>query len=103
MHKEKWVSPYNGGAELAGCGGGEGNFAKKAVLELGRLQVVATVSCTACSAYQSSLLWYVANGMCAAQKVCEGWVYEAHLTDLYLFSLGKRMCPTPMQEQKAWV
>ena len=36
-------------------------------------------------------------------EVCEGWVYEAHLTDLYLFSLGKRMCPTPMQEQKAWV
>ena len=43
VHKEKWVSPYNGGAELAGCGGGEGNFAKKAALERGRLQVYATV------------------------------------------------------------
>jgi hypothetical protein len=43
VHNEKWVSPYNGGVELAGCGGGEGSFAKQAVLERSRLQVTATV------------------------------------------------------------
>ena len=102
VHKEKWVSPYNGGAELAGCGGGEGNFAKKAALELGRLQVVATVSCTARSAYQSSLLWYVANGMCAAQKymkdgfmrrislicVCSVWEEDVYHPNAGAKSLG---------------
>ncbi len=39
MHNEKWVSPYNGGAELAGCGGGEGTFAKKPALEQSLLEV----------------------------------------------------------------
>ncbi|CAL5224952.1 g7722 [Coccomyxa viridis] len=33
VHNEKWVSPYNGGAELAGCGGGERTFAKRPALE----------------------------------------------------------------------
>ena len=97
------MSPYNGGAELAGCGGGEGNFAKKAALEHGRLQVFATVSCTACSTYQSSLLWYVAKGMCAAQKCMKDGFMRHVSLPLYLFSLGKRMCPSPRQEQKAWV
>lgn len=39
VHNEKWVSPYNGGAELAGCGGGQGTFAKRPALEPEKLQV----------------------------------------------------------------
>ena len=39
VHNEKWVSPYNGGAELAGCGGGEAAFAKKPAVEPARVQV----------------------------------------------------------------
>ena len=39
VHNEKWVSPYNGGAELAGCGGGEGTFAKRPALERSLLEV----------------------------------------------------------------
>ncbi len=44
VHNEKWVSPYNGGAELAGCGGGEAAFAKKPAVELARVQVKACLT-----------------------------------------------------------
>ena len=43
VHNEKWVSPYNGGAELAGCGGGEAAFAKKPAVESARVQVKACI------------------------------------------------------------
>lgn len=29
MHHERYLAPYNGGAELAGCGGGMSAFAQK--------------------------------------------------------------------------
>lgn len=32
VHQERYVAPYNGGAELAGCGGGMSPFAQKASL-----------------------------------------------------------------------
>ena len=55
MHNEKWVSPYNGGAELAGCGGGEAAFAKKHAVELARVQVKACLT-QACPEHTAILM-----------------------------------------------
>jgi len=44
VHNEKWVGPYNGGAELAGCGGREGTFAKRPGLERNSLEVLPLIS-----------------------------------------------------------
>ena len=56
MHNEKWVSPYNGGAELAGCGGGEAAFAKKPAVELARVQVKACPHTSACPEHTAILM-----------------------------------------------
>ena len=37
VHCERWVAPYNGGAELAGCGGGLPAFATKPQLDAAEL------------------------------------------------------------------
>ena len=42
------MAPYNGGAELAGCGGGEAAFAKKPAVELDRVQVKICFHTSAC-------------------------------------------------------
>ncbi len=38
MHHEYYDAPYNGGAELSGCGGGMSNFAEGKKLDLSQLQ-----------------------------------------------------------------
>ena len=38
------MGPYNGGAELAGCGGGEGTFAKRPGLERNSLEVLPPIN-----------------------------------------------------------
>ena len=60
VHNEKWVSPYNGGAELAGCGGGEAAFAKKPAVELARVQVQA---CLAQALAESNCHSHVGQGL----------------------------------------
>ena len=38
VHNEKYDAPYNGGAELSGCGGGMSNFAETSRLDASQLQ-----------------------------------------------------------------
>jgi hypothetical protein len=38
VHSERYVAPYNGGAELAGCGGGLPAFATKPKLDAAELR-----------------------------------------------------------------